>query len=242
MDSPWQKHVSYIGKVLRNASLAYLSSNPDNDIEKDIYGDNLFMSGSRKSIPIIPDVTLHYRCGDNIAGASSAIGYGLLKVKDIVSRIPVNARHIYILAESTSRNKKKSTHGCNDECSLIHYFVYKSLIKKFPKSLVVLKKGGNIYLDFVRLVLSNTTICSASTFCFYAALGHNQSAVYFPRTKLIANPLESSFSNIELGQSFVWMPITVTLNSTLSGISDELLSCGFENGMLSSFSKQIICL
>ena len=53
---------------------------------------------------------------------------------------------------------------------------------------MALIRGEDALLDFTRLALANTTICSASTFCFYAGLASNGSAVYFPNTELITKP------------------------------------------------------
>jgi hypothetical protein len=51
-------------------------------------------------LPIIPDVTIQYRCGDNI---QFSYMYGILPYTAFPSRIPANAKHIYVVSDHPTR-------------------------------------------------------------------------------------------------------------------------------------------
>jgi hypothetical protein len=46
------------------------------------------------------------------------------------------------------------------------------------------KRGGDLFLDYARLLNANVTICSASSYCFWPALATNGQA-YFPLSAVI---------------------------------------------------------
>jgi hypothetical protein len=50
----------------------------------------------------------------------------------------------------------------------------------------VLKRGGDLFLDYARIVHSNVVVCSASTFCLWPALSNLHGQVHFPLTPLVA--------------------------------------------------------
>ncbi len=71
----------------------------------------------------------------------------------------------------------------------------------------MLKRGGDPLLDYVRLIIANTTVCSPSTFCFFAALAARGTA-HFPLTNLIvqADPSTTSQANApDFGPHFKWI-------------------------------------
>lgn len=146
--------------------------------------------------PAIPDVSIHYRCGDNLA--IFKYGYGLLPYYAIPPLIPVNARHIYILTDNHEK-------GSNCHAIVDHLADY--IAEKFPLSAVQICRGSDPLVDFLRLTYSNTTICSSSTFCFFAALANNGTA-HFPVTKLIAQP-----ENAVYGSHFHWIPHSQVMNA-----------------------------
>ena len=139
-------------------------------------------SSAVKPVPFIPDVSIHYRCGDNTVG-----NYGFLPFQAFADFIDESAKTIYIMAESpwrktlTKRNRKM-----DDKCSIILRMLVKYISKRFRHATVVLLRGANMYNDLVRLSYARQTFCSVSTFCFYPALVQ-RNTVYFPVTKLIAD-------------------------------------------------------
>jgi hypothetical protein len=63
--------------------------------------------------------------------------------------------------------------------------LFEYLQSNFPKATIVVKRGGDLFLDYARLAFANTTICSASSYCFWASLANN-GTVHFPVTTVIA--------------------------------------------------------
>ena len=55
------------------------------------------------NLPTVPEVAIHYRCGDNTVGH-----YGFLSFPAFTNRIPRNVSTIYVMAESSSRNQSPS--------------------------------------------------------------------------------------------------------------------------------------
>ena len=70
------------------------------DSEKDLHNINehVNMTEAMNKLPGIPNVAIHYRCSDNLFG-----GMGLLSFGTIVSRIPKDAKFVYIYSEYGSR-------------------------------------------------------------------------------------------------------------------------------------------
>lgn len=56
-------------------------------------------NASIPNLPLVPEVAVHYRCGDNTVGH-----YGFLSFPAMTNRIPPNATTIYVMAEASSRN------------------------------------------------------------------------------------------------------------------------------------------
>jgi hypothetical protein len=144
------------------------------------------------SLPVIPEVAIHYRCGDNLV-----THYGFLPFKAYSDSIPSNATHIYVLAESPDRNPK--AHMVS-RCAAIFDAFFSYLMVKFPSSIVVVLRGHDIFDDLARLTYANITLCSVSTFCLWPAVS-NENAAHYPVTKLIAK--EST--DFDYGPSFHWM-------------------------------------
>jgi hypothetical protein len=130
-------------------------------------------------LPFIPDVSIHYRCGDNIGA-----GYGVLPYRAFTEKIPKGTtKTIYIMGEGKHRKTMaKAANLCED----IVVKLFDTLVTHFPNTTVLVIRGGNITHDQLRLAFSNTTICSASTFCIWPAM-INKNTVNFPLTSLIAN-------------------------------------------------------
>ena len=132
-----------------------------------------------------------YRCGDNLA--IFKYGYGLLPFHAILKLIPMDARFVYILTDSGAG--PSNCHEIVERCA-------QYLRDRLPHTMDIrIVRGGNALVDFTRLMYANTTICSASTFCFFAGLANNGSNVHFPLTKLIAKPPDALY-----GEHFHWIP------------------------------------
>lgn len=128
-------------------------------------------------LPMIPDVAIHYRCGDNTVGH-----YGFLAFTAFKRRIPTNATTIYVMAESPSR---KTNIQRTSQCNGILNALFDYLKREFLSASVVILRGADMYDDMTRLALAKTTICSVSSFCIWPAVSSTTRA-YFPITRLIA--------------------------------------------------------
>jgi hypothetical protein len=135
------------------------------------------------ALPLIPDVSLHYRCSDNSY-------YGIMPFKIYSDRIPSDARHIYILTESARSPHARTLSYCK---AIIDEF-RKYLMKLFPRAIISVFRGQNIYVDLARLTFANTTICSVSTYCLYPAIS-SSNYVYFPVSKFIASESALQMNN-----------------------------------------------
>lgn len=129
------------------------------------------------TLPFIPDVAIHYRCGDN----TNAL-YGFLPFRSFAATIPTDARYIYVLAEPSNRKTTPDqTSACNSILSSLHQY----LVKRFPTSSVAILRGLDMFDDMVRLTFAKTLICSVSTFCLWPAIS-NEGTVYMPVSPLFA--------------------------------------------------------
>lgn len=144
--------------------------------------------------PPIPDVAVHYRCGDNTVGP-----YGFLPFPAIKNRIKssmLNPSTIYVLAEPAHRKtKERQVSRCNVILDTLRAY----LARSFPSTTVLTLRGLSLYDDLVRLTLSNVTVCSVSTFCLFPAMT-SSGDVYFPVSALVAES-----SNPTYGPRFHWM-------------------------------------
>mmetsp|Transcript_47083 Transcript_47083/g.81035 ORF Transcript_47083/g.81035 Transcript_47083/m.81035 type:complete len:466 (+) Transcript_47083:84-1481(+) len=161
-------------------------------------------------LPLIPDVAIHYRCGDNFQGH-----YGFVPFPHLADRIPDNAKTIYVLAESEERGEGK-IHNSREMCVAIFDALFEYLSSRFPNSAIIIKRGtGGMLVDFARLSFAKVVICSPSTFCLWAAVGRHGEEVYFPGFKSVAH------SNTSLSLGFKWInqPILNGLNAKSGGVS-----------------------
>jgi hypothetical protein len=129
----------------------------------------IFLEPFGSILPLVPNVTIQYRCGDNIGFGKTR--YGLLPFSAFrPPRINPNiAKFIYVIADSPGR---QSYHAFSSRCGIILQSLYGFLKKTFPSSVIVIKRGGDPFLDYARIAYSNITICSASTFCLWPALSN----------------------------------------------------------------------
>lgn len=198
VNAPWVTRTDSIKQYLQVAIKAYRDAvdqskeqtvvSPDVDITNAKPGDHL---------PIVPDVAIQYRCGDNIG---FSYHYGILPFTAFPSRIPLGSKYIYVLSDHPSRAVHSPYSG---RCQIILQSLFEYLQEKNPGSTIVVKRGGDLFLDQVRLGLANTTICSASSYCFWPALS-NPGISHFPVTSLIAGA-DSIKLAPSFGPNFKWI-------------------------------------
>jgi len=135
------------------------------DKEKDIYSvdPNVYL-------PLFPDVAIHYRCSDNLFD-----GMGCLAFKTIIDRIPRSSTYIYIFSEYGHRLDGEEMANHNE---LILRALVVDIQKSFPDSIVIVKRGGNVFTTISIFGLAGITICSPSTFCFYPAMSRDKTTYF----------------------------------------------------------------
>lgn len=134
-----------------------------------------------------------------------------------------------MLSES---HKIRFSHNCRP----ILQALQEKVVQSFPSATVLVKFGGDPFLDYVRLARARVTVCSASTFCLWPAMA-NAGLAYFPLTGLVAGwTPETTMPN--LGDNFRWIeePRIVTEFQDNTPLSEALrvLNRKVENVKLSS--------
>jgi hypothetical protein len=198
----WTKSLFLIKPILAQAVKYQYNSfldNPSSAVKNytTVVPTDLTNVQADKKLPLIPDVAIHYRCGDNFVGH-----YGFLPFKAFknILKEPYDSNKIqtiYVLADSKDRKTKHKRHLVQ-KCDEIFNSLYRYLHQAFPKASIVIRRGDNIYLDFIRLSYARYTICSVSTFCLWPAVLNGRKA-YFPQTRLVVG----GKTEIDLG--FNWI-------------------------------------
>jgi len=176
-------------------------------------------------LPLTPDAVVHYRCGDNFVGH-----YGFVPFPAVAARVPASARTIYILAEA--RNRKTQTAAKQNlaaKCDVVLRALHQYLVGQFPRSVVLLQRGGDPYADLVRLADAPVLICSVSTFCLWPALASN-GTVYFPVTPLVLGGGGGGARLPKLRKGWFWM--TGEQARVVRGAAFDRLSVGALVGAL----------
>ena len=205
--SPWVNRTSYIGKYMLTAIDNYflLTQGVNHNVSV-VYGTIVEMetdfTNARidEELPLIPDVTIQYRCGDNI---QFSYMYGILPDTAFLPLIPKNAKYIYVLSD----HPKRALHAqFTSRCHTILQGLFHYLNDTNPQATIVVKRGGDIFLDYARMAYSNITICSASTYCLWPALANTVRGgqVYFPLTPLIAGADNRQLAP-DFGSKFIWL-------------------------------------
>ena len=205
VNAPWVNRTAILGQYLQNAMTAYtealLPAQRITTVDPEVDFSN---AKPNEVLPVVPNVALQYRCGDNIGFSYM---YGILPFTAFVGRIPANAKYIYVLSDHPSR----AVHSpYTNRCHLILQNLFEFLKEKYPAATVVVKRGGDLFLDYVRLGTANTTICSASSYCFWPAVS-NPGTSYFPLTNLIAGA-DSMELAPSFGPRFHWMDEKIISN------------------------------
>jgi len=184
-EAPWVRRIPYIRKYLLRAIDAYVQAAGGFHIPTVLSNVTDYSTVPLDTpLPLIPNVTIQYRCGDNIGFGKTR--YGLLPFSAYTSSNRIDkqtAKYIYVIADSPGR---QSYHAYSSRCGQILGHLFAHLKKHFPTAVVIVKRGGDAFLDYARLAYSNTTICSASTFCLWPALANSVGQVHFPLTPLVA--------------------------------------------------------
>lgn len=198
--APWVNRTEIIGGYVRKAVDAYLAAA---DLSRGSAVDpevDLTNAAPRDFLPVIPSVALQYRCGDNLGFSYM---YGILPFTAFDDLVPPNSSHIYVLSDHPSR----AVHSpYSSRCALILQNLFQYLTAKHPRATVLVKRGGDIFLDYVRLSRAGTTICSASSFCLWPAIANRQAqAVHFPLTQVAAGADSIDLAPKTFGAHFHWI-------------------------------------
>ena len=196
--SAWINQTASIRKYLRTAISAYLKTS---DMEKmgTILSGDTDMTNAKPGhfLPLIPEVSLQYRCGDNIGFSYM---YGVLPFAAFLGRIPSNATVIYVLSDHPSR----AVHSpYSNRCQVILTHLFEFLKQHYPLATIVIKRGGDMFMDYARLAFANVTICSASTYCFWPAIASLGQA-HFPLSGVIAGA-DTMEQAPNFGPNFHWI-------------------------------------
>lgn len=213
--SAWTRGINNIKKLLTFALDKEIESN-NNAINTIVSPADLSNVEAGTKLPLIPDASIHYRCGDNFVGH-----YGFVPFQAFSDKIPKDVKTIYVLAEKRSRKTLTKQHLAKT-CDSIFNGLYIYLIKSFPSAKILIRRGDDLYIDMARLAYAKTTICSVSTFCLWPAIMSNGTA-YFPKTKLIVG----GNTNVKLGSNVVWFDQPEVVKGqqyATSASSDALLS------------------
>lgn len=142
------------------------------------------------SFPLIPDVAIHYRCGDNTEIAGILPFRAFDRILSSAKPPNIKIKTIYILTEDSARHKTSSPQ--RKRCHKILSGLHQHVVNTYSKSTVLLLRGHDLFADLARLTYANITICSASTFCLWPAISTSNIA-YLPVTKLFRNGKKSDY-------------------------------------------------
>lgn len=148
--------------------------------------------------PLIPDVAIHYRCSDNFERA-----YGFLPYRALLPILGQGPGLVYVLSEPRGRRVSEARAHLNLLCDRILQGLSDFLLKHAPQKRVVFRRGNEDAVTHLSLLaLANTTVCSVSTFCLWAAVASN-GTVYMPSSSLFGENLvalqkRQNFSNLRI--------------------------------------------
>lgn len=209
----WVSSVEVIRPLLQRALKRVLETNNATVVAR---GD-LTKLAVGAVLPFVPDVSIHYRCGDNFVGH-----YGFLPFSAFeryISRLQINAsssaspRLIYVFAESRNRKVAGKQHLAQ-KCDMVLRGLFEHLSALYPHDTVLIRRGDDPYADMARLAFSKMTICSVSTFCLWPALASDSHHVYFPVTPIVARGNWA----VDLRPGFHWMKgVSVVLGAAFVG-------------------------
>jgi hypothetical protein len=148
----------------------------------DLYND--LSIRNRTNLPLYPDVTIHYRCSDNIFFDNM----GLLPFHHIVNVIPSQAEFIFIVTEGSNPQDYQHVRSV---CKPVLQALADKIKLKFPKANVVIRSGGRhhdaLFELFDMFVYSSVVITSASSFSTYMALSNSNGKVFLPYRRFMGH-------------------------------------------------------
>ena len=173
-------------------------------------------------LPLIPDVTIHYRCGDIFSNGAM----GFLKTSTIVGTIngdptlnQSGIQTIYVLGEHVSRHRNPER---QHKCDVLYAGVFNKLKAVYPWAAVVVKRGSSMVSDMIRMTYSRVTVCSTSTFCLWFAIASPKSA-YFPYSQLVLyRPNKQDTLKIDIHAKWIENPELITGQTAEHMNADQL--------------------
>eukprot|EP01035_Chromulina_nebulosa_P024380 gene24380-31738_t len=200
----WVRHLNLIRTIMRTAldrsmrsleKLGMLRALDSNNSNSNLTYE--FFAGTWQ--PLVPDVSIHFRCSDVLGSTNGAYGY--LNFNAYEKLIPADTRLLYILSDHPDRSKER---GQSALCGQLVEHLAVHLRAVLPLALVVPLRGGttlsihdipamfgDLVLSLAQLTLSGTTICSSSTFCLWPALA-SEGTAYFPHSALLLGRKKAS--------------------------------------------------
>lgn len=183
-NDPWVKYFPLMRRLLQSGLERHYNRKDKNketlvsrgihSLRLDSYRD-IFQAPLDPTLPLGPDVAIHFRCSDNV----QAGGQGMLHFREILSRIPTNTNHVYILSEYVDpihSDKLLASFAPN-----ILQTLRMDILKHFPNTTVIIKRGGNLFTSWSVMYLAKILIGAPSTFSLWPAVARN-STTYFPFT------------------------------------------------------------
>ncbi|RYY68805.1 hypothetical protein EON63_24395 [archaeon] len=154
-------------------------------------------------------MVIHYKCASNIVGLSKS-GMGLIPFRTYTKERILSTglreqdiNYIYILTESPAHSRMGGR--CANCCPHILPKLYTYISSLFPKAVVVLKRGGDPFLDFYRIQSAPVVFCGTALFCLWPALANTLGTVFLPITPLFGGATNTSNAP-RLGSNKVWLP------------------------------------
>eukprot|EP01038_Epipyxis_sp_PR26KG_P012043 gene12043-16116_t len=132
--------------------------------------------------PIIPDVTILFRCSDIIHhGRNINSPYGFLNFNVYRMIIPHDVKSIYVISEALGYNSG----GDQDVnyCRIIGGYLLDFLSESFPSSFIGFRRG-HPFQNLFLLSKSNIAICPPSTYCIWPAIARSNGALYYQKSYL----------------------------------------------------------
>lgn len=232
--SLWTKNTASIRTIVHTALERHLTSMA---VSETVLQPTDLLSNNTKpgdTLPLIPSVAIHYRCGDNFVGPYGFLPFSVVRAhiekhfsshskkngaQGPGSRAQVGPQTIYVLAEHRGRKTGGKKQMLAQKCDHVLRALHNDLTRAYPDSRVVVRRGDDLYVDMARLSRAQLTICSVSTFCLWPAIA-NRNVAYFPRSALIVG----GRSDIDLGFRWIGQPELVKGVRYASGGPEKLVA------------------
>ena len=130
-------------------------------------------------LPFYPDVTIHWRCSDNLFFTHM----GLVPYRFIVDRIPADAKYVFIVTEASYGQGHTRQSRSSGLCVPIIDGLVAQIRGRAPHAHVVVRAGGggdSLFVTIAMLVHSPIAFCSSSTFCYHFSVIRTSGKLYLP--------------------------------------------------------------